>query len=308
LALVVAAALGPLTVGAIALRFESRAREAILQASSRDVASRLAAGPTNAIAKRLATDIAVLSAPVLVGVAIAVAVGSLVQGGGFAGGRRTRAHPSALDRLGAVLSRARLFTIVRAFLGGAFVTWVVTRELRLHAGDLARTSGRLGFAAPTAAALVSSVGWTIASGGLFLATVDILVTRTLWRARLRMSRDDVRRERKEAEADPRLKRAREEEREEARTRGVLEDVRLARIVVWDGRSTACALRYEDGDRAPIVVVTGVGDVGEGIVRRARELGISLHGDAGVARALGELAAGEPIPERLYDAVAELLRT
>ena len=300
-AFVIALALLPATVVAVAIRFEGRLREAIDQAARADVSAILdVAG--------VARDVAILSAPILAGVAIATTTGSLLQTAGIPRGRRRADQgPSPLARLGALASRERLFAVARALAGSAFVSWIVVRELRAHAPDIVRTSGRLAFAGPAAAAIAGSVAWKVALAGLAIGAADVVVLQALWRGRLRMSRDEVRRERRDAEGDPLMKGARDREREEGIARGGLADVRLARIVVQDEGRAACALRYEEGDRAPIVVATGERDAAEGLVRRAREHGVPVRVDAAVARALTQLPAGEPIPEALYDAVAELLR-
>jgi len=68
---------------------------------------------------------------------------------------------------------------------------------------------------------------------------------------------------------------------------------------------AVALHY-DGAGAPRVVAKGGGDVAERILEVAREHGVPLHEDPGMARALARLELGDEIPRPLYQAVAEVL--
>lgn len=302
-ALLVGVALLPGTVAALAARGEERLRDAIQRASAAEPAASLDVG-------REAKDLLLLSLPFLLGIAIAGGASTLVQTGGFVALRRlapTVERIRPFKGLGALVSRARLFAVGRGLAGGAFVAWVVARELRSHAPDIVRTSGRLAFAGATGAAIARTVAWEVALAGLVLGAIDFVVMRTLWRQRLRMSRDEVRRERRESEGDPAVKGERERAQEEVRVRGASAEVRLATIVVRDERRAACALRYQVGDRAPVVLVTGTGEDAERIVRGADEHGIPVREDASLAHALAGVEAGEPIPEGLYDAVAGLLR-
>ena len=69
---------------------------------------------------------------------------------------------------------------------------------------------------------------------------------------------------------------------------------------------AVALRYEDGDKAPVVVATGRGFIGEKIIAIAREHGVPLERNPELAQALSTIELDTEIPEALYVAVAEIL--
>lgn len=70
---------------------------------------------------------------------------------------------------------------------------------------------------------------------------------------------------------------------------------------------AVALRYNgEQDRAPRVVAKGAGPLAERIMAVAREHGVPVHEDAGLAGALYRLDLLEEIPPELYRAVAEVL--
>ncbi len=74
---------------------------------------------------------------------------------------------------------------------------------------------------------------------------------------------------------------------------------------------AVALRYDgasaDGDAAPVVVSSGVGDVAARIERAAIECGVPVVRDVPLCDALAALSVGDAIPEALYEAVAAVLR-
>jgi flagellar biosynthesis protein len=70
---------------------------------------------------------------------------------------------------------------------------------------------------------------------------------------------------------------------------------------------AAALSY-DSERggAPQVVAAGSGAVAERIIALARENGVPIHDDAGLAEALARLQLEAEVPEELWKAVAEAL--
>ena len=75
----------------------------------------------------------------------------------------------------------------------------------------------------------------------------------------------------------------------------------------DTKRQAVALSYERGkDVAPRVVASGRGIVADRIVELAEDSGVPIREDAALARALGALELGDPIPQEAYVAVAEVL--
>lgn len=68
---------------------------------------------------------------------------------------------------------------------------------------------------------------------------------------------------------------------------------------------AVALKYES-PRAPRVVATGRGPIGQAIIDKAKECGVPLREDPGLAEALSTIELDEEIPEALYKAVAQVL--
>lgn len=71
-------------------------------------------------------------------------------------------------------------------------------------------------------------------------------------------------------------------------------------------ASAVALRYADGDAAPVVVAKGRGAIAEEIVRRARDAGVFVHGSNDLVALLMQVDLDARIPPALYVAVAELL--
>lgn len=71
------------------------------------------------------------------------------------------------------------------------------------------------------------------------------------------------------------------------------------------RPLAVALNYKAGG-VPQVVAVGRGELGERILELARDHGVPLEENPGLAEALSHIEIGDDIPEALYRAVAEIL--
>jgi flagellar biosynthesis protein len=71
-------------------------------------------------------------------------------------------------------------------------------------------------------------------------------------------------------------------------------------------ASAVALRYAEGDTAPVVIAKGRGAIADEIVRRAREAGVFVHGSRELVALLMQVDLDARIPPALYLAVAQLL--
>jgi type III secretion protein U len=309
IAFVVAAALVPGTVGAT---WQQAARDL------RRVAGALAA-PSNLTMSSLALALEgagfallALVIPLLAAVGAVGALAHVVQSGGaFAPGRLA----PKLERLDLaagfkrLFSQARFFSVIRSLLAGALVVAFAYVALRDHLADLARTAGRPSWVGPAASAVSRGLVWRVALLGVFLGVLDLFVMRRAWLRRLRMSKEEVKRELKDVEGDPHVKAARDRAHRELQAQATLASVRSATVVVVNPTHLACALRYDEkaGDSAPVVMATGEWDLAAGIVRAAYAFGVPVVTDVPLAHALFELSTGEAIPEALYVAVAEILR-
>lgn len=300
-----AVALAPAAIAALASRTTTDLRAAIAHAG--DASNTVTFDPVP-----LATAVVSLAVPILAAAAVAAAVASVVQSGGILATKRLQPKLERLDVIAGfknLFSTSRLVSVLRAALFGAAVAWFAYTALRDHAGDIARTAGRLPEAAAVAGVIASSVVTRAAILGLFLAVLDVVVTRRSWSKKQRMSKADVKREHKESEGDPQLKAARERAHHEMLQAATIANVQKASVVIVNPVHIACALRYdeEDGDEAPVVVASGQGDFAARIVDAARAYGVPVLQDIPLARALVELEVGSAIPEALYEAVAEILR-
>jgi flagellar biosynthesis protein FlhB len=256
-------------------------------------------------------DVARLSIPLLVVAAVAGGAAQLAQTGMALAPKRLAPDLARLDAiagLGALASKLRAFQVARALLLAAIVAWLAQRGLAAHAHELALVTGRLAFAAPLAGTLAGSLARDAAFAGLVLGAVDLAISKRAWWTKLRMSREEIVREHKEAEGDPQTKAARERAHHEMLAAATVASVRDATVVVVNPTHLACALRYDEGkDEAPIVLATGEAELARRIVAEAHHHGVPVVRDVPLARALIELEPGDAIPEALFEAVAELLQ-
>ncbi|MCL2345659.1 MAG: flagellar biosynthesis protein FlhB [Desulfobulbus sp.] len=125
--------------------------------------------------------------------------------------------------------------------------------------------------------------------------------------KLKMSKDEVRREMKEMMGDPHVKgRIRSIQMQAARKR-MMAAVPEANVIVTNPTHFAVALSYKTGMNAPKVVAKGVGAIALKIREIAAQHGVPILEAPPLARALNKHAEldGE-IPAALYSAVAEVL--
>ncbi len=126
--------------------------------------------------------------------------------------------------------------------------------------------------------------------------------------KLRMTREELRREARETEGDPQIKaRIRSLQREAARRR-MMAEIPKADIVVTNPAHYAVALRYQgDAMRAPKVVAKGAHLLAARIRELAEQHRVPILEAPPLARALyRHTDLGDEIPETLYTAVAEVL--
>jgi flagellar biosynthetic protein FlhB len=143
---------------------------------------------------------------------------------------------------------------------------------------------------------------------LVLGILDYVYQRWRMEKSLKMTKQEVRDEMRQTEGDPKVK---------ARIRSIMRDMAAKRmmaqvpkadVVVTNPTRLAVALRYDNTDMvAPQVVAKGRGFVALKIIDVAREAGVPVVENKGLARSLFRLVeVGDAVPTSLYRAVAEVL--
>jgi flagellar biosynthesis protein FlhB len=272
----------------------------------------LRTGATTAMAPADAVRILVgLVAPILAAALACSALVTVVQTGALFAPRRALPDLRRLDPiagLSSLFSATRMWNVTRALLAALAVSWFAYRAFFRHARDLANAVGNFSASASISKTAALRLARDAAWVGIAFALVDMLVARRAFRAKLRMTKAEVKRELRESEGDPQLKAARQRAHHDMLTAATLSAVKDATVVIVNPEHLATALRYLEGqDDAPTVVAAGEGELAQQIARAARDYGVPVVRDVPVARALRELEVGDTIPEALYEAVAEILR-
>ncbi len=159
-----------------------------------------------------------------------------------------------------------------------------------------------------AAHLTFRVGITLAVLLTILALFDYAYQRYRHEKDLRMTKEEVKDELRSMEGDPVVKRRRREVQMQLAMQRLRKTVPEADVVVTNPTHVAVALRYDSATMAaPKVTAKGADQVAIRIRQLAAAAGVPILERPPLARALHEsVEVGQEIPERFYQAVAEIL--
>jgi flagellar biosynthetic protein FlhB len=194
--------------------------------------------------------------------------------------------------------------ILKALLVGGVVAWVVLHE-KDQVFALIGQPVEAGLHAMGQTILFSTL--VIVASMALIVTLDVPFQLWQYHSKLRMTKEEVRKEMKEMEGDPQLKaRIRSQQREIARRR-MMAAVPKAQVVVTNPTHFAVALAYDERMPAPRVVAKGRGAIAQRIREIAQEHGVPLLEAPPLARALyAHTDLDQTIPPALFRAVAEVM--
>jgi flagellar biosynthesis protein FlhB len=143
---------------------------------------------------------------------------------------------------------------------------------------------------------------------ILLAVLDLVFVKWRFLDSLKMTKQEVKDEQKNAEGDPAIKSKLKQKQVQMARRRMRQIVPTADVVVTNPTHYAVALKY---DRlrmgAPVVLFKGVDELALQIKIVARENSVTLVENRFLARELyAKVEEGDEIPEGLYAAVAEIL--
>jgi len=164
---------------------------------------------------------------------------------------------------------------------------------------------------------ITQVSWlalvrvvAVASGVfLLIGIADFMFQKWNFLREHRMSKDEVKRERKDTDGDPQIKSKRKKlAKEIAFSSDKGKAVRTSNVLVVNPTHYAVAIRYAPREYPlPVIAAKGTDDDAALLRRIAYEEGVPIVGNPPVARALFEGEVEKPIPEPLFEAVAAILR-
>jgi flagellar biosynthetic protein FlhB len=143
---------------------------------------------------------------------------------------------------------------------------------------------------------------------VILAGADLALTRYRFTGRLKMTKEEIKREYKEEEGDPQYKGQRKRRHREIIRGNFAHEVPKADVVVVNPTHIAVVLRYRPGeDRAPKLTAKGKGVKAENIRDLARQHGIPIVENIALARLLfKKVKVGRTVPAETFKAVAAIL--
>ena len=143
---------------------------------------------------------------------------------------------------------------------------------------------------------------------LITAIINYIIKKKEHNEEMKMSKQEVKEERKSKEVSDEVKSAQRKKAMEMAMGQNLQDVSTADVVVTNPTHYAVALRYEKGtDNAPVVIAKGHDMLARKIKTIAMEFDVPLVEDKPVAQMLFALGVvGDPIPVQLYQVIARIL--
>ncbi len=136
---------------------------------------------------------------------------------------------------------------------------------------------------------------------------DWILQRQRFMHRMRMSREEIKEEHRQADGDPHVKQKQKAIRMDRARKRMMVNVPKATVVVMNPTHYAVALRYGDDTPAPQCVAKGVDSLALKIRAVAEEAGVPIIEDPPLARALyAAVDIDQTIPREHFEAVAKVI--
>ncbi|MEL6112339.1 MAG: flagellar type III secretion system protein FlhB [Pseudomonadota bacterium] len=259
--------------------------------------------------------VASLAAPFLMVVAlfwVAAVAGNMVQARPVFTTKRMQPSLSKLSPIkgaGRVFGPQGLANFLKGFakllimgtvIGGVF--WASRQDFVAILGASASTI------LVTAATMLGRLLLAVCMAMAVIAGLDYAWQLRSWKHRLRMTREEVRREQKETDGDPQVKTRQRQIRDRQARQRTIAAVKEATVVIMNPTHFAVALAYEEGvNDAPVCTAKGQDDLALRMRQTARAHGVPVVENPPLARALHAAAAlNVAIPVAHYEAVAKII--
>ncbi len=156
--------------------------------------------------------------------------------------------------------------------------------------------------------IVINLGLKISLFFMIIAVADFAYQKYKFNKDIKMTKQEVKDEYKNAEGDPQIKGKIRQKMREVSQRRMMQDLKQADVVITNPTHFAVAIRYAPEEHAaPIVVAKGADYLAQKIKGVARENNIEIVENKPLARMLyANVEVGQEVPPELYQAVAEVL--
>jgi flagellar biosynthetic protein FlhB len=258
-------------------------------------------------------ETAVIIAPLFVIILISGIIANILQAGGFVFSldpitpKLSRINP--MDGFGRIFSKQAFAELLKSLFKLGIVSYIAYSTVR---GEFSNLPSLLDVENGQTFLYISKISFKIIFRTflvlIILAAIDYGFQKWSFEQSIKMTKQEIRDERKETEGDPRIKaRIRGIQLQMARKR-MMAAVPKADVIITNPIHLAVAVKYDRGKMlAPEVVAKGAGFIAEKIKETAKKAGIPVVEDKPVARMLYKMVdIGEAIPATLYKAIAEIL--
>ncbi|NKL24838.1 EscU/YscU/HrcU family type III secretion system export apparatus switch protein [Rhizobium leguminosarum] len=208
-----------------------------------------------------------------------------------------------LKRIGSMRSLSELVkTLVKVFVLSAVFLLVVLGMWKTMVYLPICGMGCVGFVFEEVKLLIGIAAGFFLIGGL----IDLLVQRGLFLRDMRMTDTEMKRELKDQQGEPKLKRERHRLRNEMASERPL-GVHRATLILR-GRAVLVGLRYVRGETGvPVLVCRGEGEAVSQLFDEARALRLTIvHDDVLARQLISTMKMGDPVPKMYFEPVAKVL--
>jgi len=138
--------------------------------------------------------------------------------------------------------------------------------------------------------------------------IDLLLQRWLFARDMRMSHSELKRERKDTDGSPEIRRERTRQRNALQSSSSARGAHMASIIVGAENAWTVGLRYRRGEtKVPVVVVVAPPESSSQLWAPQNRYGMPYIYDPALAREITRrTAVGEALPEQFFDRVARIL--
>lgn len=218
------------------------------------------------------------------------------------------------DRLNPAQGFKKLFSsrsaveLLKSLLKLLLMVFVAWRTVAPHIPALLQTSN---MGLPQAMSLLEGTLFVLYRNMLIamfvLAVADFMYQRHSFEESIKMTKQEVKDEAKDADGNPEIKRQQRGLMMTAARRRMLASVPKATVVITNPTHVAIALQYDENSAAPICLAKGLDHLALKIREKAKESGVTILERPELARALyRQVEVGQPIPGELYQAVAQVI--
>lgn len=208
-----------------------------------------------------------------------------------------------------IFSSQSLMELIKSIAKIGLITYIAYTTLKDQVGMIFRLYDMpLKQAIVLLGDVVSNLGLKISAFYLVISFVDFGYQKWKFSEDMKMTKQEVKDEYKNAEGDPQVKGKIRQKMREVSQRRMMQALPEADVVITNPTHYAVAVKY-DAEKydAPIVLAKGEDYLAQKIKEKARECHIEIVENKPLARMLyANVEVGELIPPELYQAVAEVL--